>query len=195
MPNWCDNVATFEHDDPAQINRVAEAYNSGNMMEKFFPCPPALHDTTSGYLGHGTPEQAALEEQQKTNLAIYGYKDWYDWAIGEWGTKWDVGLDEYHDPVAPELPNTITLGFQSAWSPPCEFYDKMRDLGFRIKAHFFEPGVGFCGTYDDSKTAEYSIEVNNKRDLKKLEKKIPGELLDAFSIIENLSDYFEQEEA
>jgi hypothetical protein len=71
----------------------------------------------------------------------------------------------------------------------------MRDLGFRIKAHFFEPGVGFCGTYDDGKTTEYSIEANNKRDLKKLEKKLPAELNAAFSIIENLSDYFEQEEA
>lgn len=195
MPNWCDNVATFEHDDPAQITRVAEAYNSGNMMTRFFPCPPVLRDTVSGFLGKDTPEQTALEEQEKTNLAIHGYRNWYDWAIGEWGTKWDVGREEYHDKVEPELPNTLTLSFQSAWAPPLGFYNKMRDLGFRIKAHYFEPGVGFCGTYDNGDIKEYSIEVGNKKDLDKLEKKIPAELNDAFSIIENLSDYFEQEEA
>lgn len=195
MPNWCDNVATFEHDDPAMITRVAEAYNSGHLMESFFPCPPALRDTTSGFLGKNTPEQAALEEQEKNNLAIFGHKNWYDWCVAEWGTKWDVGWEELHDKVEPELPNTITLNFQSAWAPPCAFYDKMRDLGFRIRAHFFEPGMGFCGTYDDGDVKEYSVAVNSRKDLDKLEKKLPAELNDAFSIIENLSDYFEQEEA
>ena len=41
------------------------------------------------------------------------------------------------------------LSFDSAWSPPLEAYDTLRDMGFTIKAYYYEPGMGFAGIWED----------------------------------------------
>jgi hypothetical protein len=137
MPNWCDNVAVFQHDDSLQIEKLVDAYNSGKVMETFCPCPKELRETKSGFFGEGTPEQKALEKKEKRNEKKYGYKNWYDWCVGEWGTKWDIGKSEYKKPkrVSPEA-TKVVLNFDSAWSPPIEFYRKCNATsGLRSRRH------------------------------------------------------------
>jgi len=38
----------------------------------------------------------------------------YDWCVNNWGTKWDI-FDVYHASLDGD---TLTVGFNTAWSPP-----------------------------------------------------------------------------
>lgn len=39
MPNWCYNVATFGHEDQAELVRLAQAFVDKNPMQTFMPPP------------------------------------------------------------------------------------------------------------------------------------------------------------
>lgn len=144
MPNYCSNVVFIKHSDTAAILRVSDAFASGNLMTSFFPCPEELTDTTSGFFGD-TAQQDALVQKQADNQNKYGYPTWYEWMLAEMGTKWDVGEEGFDCGYKPG-DTEITLTFDSAWSPPSEFYAKMTDeLGYDVKAYYYEPGMAFCG--------------------------------------------------
>lgn len=140
MPNWCNNGITIRHSDPAMIDRVIKG-QEGLLME-FLPTPQELQDTVSGSFGDNE-QQKKLEEQQQSNLEKYGFKDWYDWNIANWGTKWDFSLENVERPD----PNTVTAAFDSAWAPPIDAYNKLLELGFEIEAMYYEPGMCFAGKW------------------------------------------------
>ena len=94
MPNWCYNTATFSHEDPAMIERLAKAADNDKVLQEFIPCPQELLETTAGRLIGNA--QVYLEEKEKSNLDKYGYKCWYDWCVANWGTKWDFGFSDAH---------------------------------------------------------------------------------------------------
>ena len=190
MPNWCENTVTFRHADPAQIKKVVAGYNAGKLMGKFFPCPRALTSTTSGFLGE-TLEQIKLEEKQARNLKKYGYENWYDWQVAEWGTKWDVGAPEGHKEKIKAGATEVKLRFDSAWSPPIQFYEKMHyDRNFDVEAMFFEPGVGFIGSWkngtDDTHMLEEFSGATRAETLTNMTAKLPAELLETFGVVDFL---------
>lgn len=121
MPNWCHNTIDIygEHaelkrfHDACQIKdkETGEAFVSFNHL---FPCPEELSNTTSGWFGE-KEKQIELEAKQESNLKKYGYKDWYDWANNEWGTKWgarDIWLEELSQDKT-----VLTGTYDTAWSP------------------------------------------------------------------------------
>lgn len=69
---------------------------------------------------------------------------WYGWAVSNWGTKWDVSGD-----IMNQDPNEIDLMFDSAWSPPVAAYEYFREMGFRVRGSYHEPGMGFAGVWED----------------------------------------------
>ena len=182
MPNWCKNSVTFSHPNTTQIARVVAAFNQEKLMSEFFPCPEDLN-ITSGYLGAGTPEQAELEALQAANLAKYGFKDWYDWKISNWGTKWDCG--EKDGAEYTDGDTSVTLNFGTAWSPPIEFYEQMQDAGFEVDALYYEPGVSFCGRYSEDGDAYYNITGDSDW----VDDNIPPVINRAFAIAENMSEW------
>jgi len=78
-------------------------------------------------------------------------KDWYEWNIANWGTKWDIGSDngEVHGLNPTIVDNEATMSFDSAWSPPIGLYKELVLRGFRVVASYFEPGMGYCGVWTD----------------------------------------------
>jgi hypothetical protein len=78
----------------------------------------------------------------KYNLETYGAKNWYDWCIKNWGTKWDI--EGSGNRVGEE---SLSYNFSSAWSPPVEAFVKISesfpDLTFVIQ--YFESGACFSG--------------------------------------------------
>jgi hypothetical protein len=157
MPNWCANslklVATTAESEKKLaeiVQELARAKTAGESAEIFKlikPIPEALM-ITSGWLGKGTPEQAALELAQAANLKTYGYADWYSFCTGEWGTKWDAKTSDEDVPFIL-ADNQVTIFFDTAWAPPMQIYYALEDMGFKVEATYIEQGVGYVGFYTD----------------------------------------------
>jgi hypothetical protein len=188
MPNWCNNTLVIKHQDPAMITRAMKAFADSKFLNEFVPIPESLQIVSGRCGADDNPEQIALEAAQKSNIEQHGYKDWYDFSVNEWGTKWDVGDS---DGINDIQPNELTVFFESAWAPPLAAYDKMTALGFEIEAMYDESGMGFCGRWTNEGGDDY-YEYSGMTS-ETVEKELPKELNEAFGIAENIS-YYEQEE-
>lgn len=184
MPNWCYNGVTLRHEDPAMIDRVIKG-KEGLLME-FLPTPKPLLETVAGFVGED--REAEHEAQKARNLKEYGAKDWYDWNIQNWGTKWDFALEN----LERQDPNTVTAAFDSAWSPPIGAYAKLEALGFEVEAKYYEPGMAYCGSYDSELGDIYHEIGGMKAD--EVREMIGEDLDDYFGISEEIAQYEEEEE-
>ena len=183
MPNWCNNTLELQHEDPAMIERAKTAFAEGKFLAEFCPVPESLH-IVAGSVGD-PDEQKKLEEDTARNLAVHGYGNWYDYCVNEWGTKWDVGGDDYNEPQQ-DSPNKITMSFDSAWAPPVAAMDKFMDLGFSVRLYYYEPGMCFAGIYDENGDDFYDL--SNMTSVQVAED-IPEVLDEMFGISECMAEY------
>ena len=185
MPNWCNNTLELQHDNPEMIERAANAMKAGKFFSEFAPCPQDLIDTESGFHGKDTPEQAELERKQKENISRHGFSDWYSWSNANWGTKWEAcePFLSGHDK------NFMSASFDTAWSPPLAFYEKLKDLGFTVKGYYYEGGCAYCGLWDDGDDQYYDIQGNAEWVMEN----IPSEIDLEFCISEGMAEWEEQE--
>jgi hypothetical protein len=188
MPNWCNNTLELQHEDPAMIERAKKAFADGRLLDEFVPVPKSLH-IVSGRVGDDTdPKQIELEAQEKANLEAHGYSTWYDYCVNEWGTKWDVGGNDYNEPHQ-DGPNKITMAFDSAWAPPTAAMDKMMDLGFSVRLYYYEPGMCFAGIYDENGDDYYDL---SNMDSNAVAEELPTVLDEMFCISECMAEYEEE---
>jgi len=103
----------------------------------------------SKYEGFFSGEQAITQEQYDERIKKYGFSNWYDWAVQNWGTKWgtyDVGKWKNGK-------KSIEISFNSAWSPPLPVIktlsDKFPSAVFTLE--YADEGGGFLGstTFED----------------------------------------------
>ena len=181
MPNWCNNSVEIYHADPAMIERVRKGFNDGGLFSELIPCPKELTDTVSGSMGED--KRAEHEAQQAANVEKYGYPNWYDFCVNEWGTKWDVGADGN---PAQDIPGGLMLGFDSAWSPPIGAYEKLTEQGFRIRAMYYEPGMAFAGVWEEGHDDYYDY---GGLDSAGIADTLPVELDEAFGISESAAEW------
>ena len=165
MPNWCDNTLNLTHEDPSQIDRAIEAFKQGKLCEEFHPVPPELLEDH----GIGT--------------------GWYSWRVNNWGTKWDVG-GETAGHVERLDDNNVYFAFESAWSPPIQFYQFLEEeLGFVVNAMYYEPGMGFAGRFYDGE--DQFVQWTSLEEAREL---LDDDLNEAFGIIENMEQWEEENE-
>ena len=93
----------------------------------------------------GWSEKFITESQSEILKKTYGADNWFDWRVTNWGTKWDIGGDsiDFYD----EDDDRIELHFDTAWSPPDEIYQALRDKYEDIEITWFyrEDGMQFAG--------------------------------------------------
>ena len=191
MPNWCSNTLTISHKDKMMMKRVVRGYNRNGLLREFIPIPKELTDTVSGNVGSKESyEQRLLEEKQKLNREFFGYTDWYDFCVAEWGTKWDIGHgDGYEKLTLKDIKNnTIKIGFDSAWSPPTEAYAKLCEMGFEIRAMYYEGGCCFCGIWEDGRDECYDIKGKSSW----VKENIPSDIDEEFAISMNMAEWEEE---
>ena len=153
------NKLTVSHANPDMVDRFENAYNLGKTCNEFLPLPEG--------------------------------EDWYSWQINNWGTKWDIGADigtekeERYGLKATRVDNEVCCSFDSAWSPPLGLYEKLVELGYDVKATYWEPGMAFCGIWDngDDNYIEYSSSDNP-------EETIPVALWNDY----NMEEFFQDDE-
>ena len=131
MPNWCNN--NIEITGPVEKIQAMwnEARECEGLLNAMVPMPERLKDTVKGSNGDAD--------------------NWYDWAVSNWGTKWDVSLEgiEYTD--NEDGTASISGYFDSAWAPPIEAYNAFLEANedCSITASYYEMGMDFAGLYND----------------------------------------------
>ena len=73
--------------------------------------------------------------------------DWYDWNVTHWGTKWDAWFPNVEDYSRDDC--SLSLNFDTAWSPPIALYEYLTENGWKIEAYYHEPGMCFCGKFEN----------------------------------------------
>ena len=180
MPNWCNNSVEIYHTDPAMIERVREAFNKGALLNEFIPVPADLQIVAGSV---PVAEEAEHKAKEEANRETHGYTNWYDFCVNEWGTKWDVGADGN---LAQDIPGGLMLGFESAWSPPIQAYEKLFYMGFKIRAMYYEGGMAFAGIYEDGCDEYYEYGGMNSA---QIAEELPPELDEAFGISESVAEW------
>ena len=185
MPNWCNNTAVFRHADLAQAEKLLAALENKALFSHFLPCPQELLDATSPIRD---------QEQAKALQEKYGFTDWYSWALANWGTKWDT--EAYDIPEIEEEVDddgnklfVVTVSFDTAWSPPTQFFEHMSTEGWNITGYYIEWGMNFCGIWDDG--IDETFDIPQTAD--DVYDELPQELDEMFAIADMLSEREELE--
>lgn len=191
MPNWCNNTVEISHPDKAKMYALVEAINAGKFCNFAIPTPEELNIVAGSVGAKGSPEQNELEAKEAENVEKYGYANWYDYQVAMWGTKWDVDpydtveYDDAHDG------NKITFGFDSAWAPPVGVYAALVEQGYSVRAYYYEPGMCFCGKWEDGDDDYYEIGDMKSEEVRET---IPEDLDDCMGISETMAEYEDMEE-
>jgi hypothetical protein len=126
MPNWCYNNLTITG-DKKNLDRIKFHLED---IEKKDNVSPGIF-------------MALVGRDQSIELNEYEHGGWYQANIDYWGCKWDVSYNEsgldYSD-------DSITMSFNSAYSPPIPFIQHLGRL-FSVKCELYyeEPSCDFCG--------------------------------------------------
>lgn len=135
MPNYCHNTLSFHGDDKTISELRSRIITSKNLLtfERILPTPNEIVDGSNSM-----EELNRLEEK-------YGYNNWYDWRIHNWGTKWDATNSE----IILEDQNNLKICFDTAWSPPMTwlFYVIKLYPKLDVTIKFIDPLGGLIGIY------------------------------------------------
>ena len=183
MPNWCSNHITVRSTKQAEIKRLADAFNNGEFCGTVVPMPQELN-ITSGFLGNGV-EQEELEARSAANLEKYGYANWYDFNVANWGTKWEIGGNGETAEIEDDG-LSFSAPFESAWSPPIGVCEALVEQGFEVTLYYYESGVGFVGKWEDGEDDCYDYSGLNSETVRGA---IGDELDDMFGISESMAEY------
>lgn len=183
MPNWCNNTITIKGSTETIKTLWEEANQEGNgLLNAMVPMPKELRETVKG-----TGDELQTETYD-------GFTNWYDWAVANWGTKWDVSLEGLEFTDNGDGTASITGYFDSAWAPPIDAYSTFcEDMdGVYLEAYYEECGMCFVGCWDSEGSDDHyeydDFTSDNIRD------NIPEYLVDHFALDERL-DMDEQMEA
>jgi hypothetical protein len=130
MPNWTSNHISIEG-EAADIRAFLEAVKWEDKIFDFnrlIPMPELLKCTVSGFMtidgkkveswiedkdSEGKPVPRCFTPEEQRELEHIGYSNWYDWAVANWGTKWNACRVEIHDASQHRY---AEVSFDTAWS-------------------------------------------------------------------------------
>lgn len=159
MPNHCTNLLSCT--SGKTIGSIIKPYltDKGDNIDfnKILPMPEGIlktcHESTIEEITKQlTPEETEARQKehdllQEQNIKDYGHKNWYDWSLANWDTKWnayncwtleDTGINEVEDFEA--------FGFQTAWSPPINVIRELSKLtGETLRMSYYDEGWMFGG--------------------------------------------------
>jgi len=120
------------------MNHLTENNNGDSYFDlnTFVPMPEELATTKSPVDNPNSDANRALRK-------VYGYDNWYDWKINNWGTKWNT-YDNYIDH------DNNAISFQTAWNVPYKVFEVMAEMYPELHFHMeiVEEGGYFAGTVD-----------------------------------------------
>jgi len=111
MPNYTYNEVTITAKSKKDLDIFIKQVKGNDNDFDFEKIEPMPKDIFRGNLG--------INEKEK-----YGKKNWYDWSLANWGTKWnscDTSFERVSDTTAFYM-------FITAWSPPTGIYESIGNI-------------------------------------------------------------------
>ena len=189
MPNWCDNKMQITGPNKIidKIEKIVkEEDNQPGLLNYFHPMPEELRNTT------------ADGSENKELIKKYGHSSWYDWAVNNWGTKWDIsefyGVDRQYHQEQNEGESTITFAFNSAWAPPINALAHWLEQNEECQAtlSYYEGGCDFMGIWDNFE--DNCLSPSDYKSNDPFWKSGVGKQLDEdFNLVESLSHWEEEQ--
>ena len=172
MPNHCQNRVTFYSDDTTAILKLHKIFLSGiendddsetrqTVFGHFIPEPdwskiPLTENTQKEYSFSNPRGEIGecpkfIEDKEKPFRSGLRFEStdimddrWYNWRCHNWGTKWDAYSMEIDD---SDMPHGFEVQFETAWSPPEEVCNAIRDQYDDLSISWFydEPGCELAG--------------------------------------------------
>ncbi|MFZ2992646.1 MAG: hypothetical protein WA061_02915 [Microgenomates group bacterium] len=136
------NITSGSTVDRAMILLGENERELSNMMTYPWAIEQGL-DTEEKMLAH-LEKEVSQEDLEMGRIAIsniekYGFQDWYEWSVKNWGTKWPA--------TSQEMMGDSSISFSTAWSPATPVLQKLSELfpDVEIRLEYFEQGMGFSG--------------------------------------------------
>lgn len=129
MPNWCSNTVKIKG-TRTNISKLRTAMEKEKRFLDFFKPQPR------GLVDRPVPEGQTMP-------------DWWNWRVNNWGTKWEIALDDESTQIFWDDSGTgVEVCFDSAWAPPLDaFAYAMEEFDFEIELLYYEPGMCFAGKF------------------------------------------------
>ena len=141
MPNWTGNYLTLSTNNPKQFTKLIQGIVGDSEQpldfNRIIPMPKELEDSES-------PNKKNPDELKQK----YGFTDWYEWRVFNWGTKWNARDVE----LTLESPTCVSFRFSTAWSPPIPVIEKLTELyPFANITYQYDTEDGYIGElgYED----------------------------------------------
>lgn len=144
MPNWCMNELMVTGKGLKAFMKKAEGKEESTALslESFFPMPKELRRYLSPPRRQGRESEKQFQRRLERLTEKYGAEDWYDWAIKNWGVKWDLQAT-----ILFQDETTAVYEFDSPWGPPLTAIERLSKLypDLKFELFYFEPGMCFGG--------------------------------------------------
>jgi hypothetical protein len=104
------------------------------------------------------PCSNGTEESSNALIQQYGFDNWYDWRIANWGTKWDCDSTDMGFQTDNET--YFWVEFDSAWSPPIAWLAKVAKMfqTLHFKLTYMEIGMWYAGVaYTNGNDGEIEV--------------------------------------
>ena len=165
MPNHCYNRVSFYSEDTTAILKLYNIFESGtnpkNDLTVFGQIIPEP-DWANTPLAEGDIKEHNFSNPRGEVGELPVYKDkgfgkglyfpstdvnddrWYSWRVHNWGTKWDCYDLSIED---DEMPNGFQAQFNTAWSPPEDIANAIKEQFDDLSVSWFydEPGMEVAG--------------------------------------------------
>jgi hypothetical protein len=160
MPNHCTNLLSCT--SGKTIGSIIKPYltDDGKNLDfdKIIPIPDGIiktfqDSTIEEITKERTPEEIEARQKEhdalcEQNLKDYGHKNWYDWCVANWDTKWNAYSCYTLEDDSLKLEEIHDLGFQTAWSPPINVIRELSKLtGESLRMSYYDEGWMFGGEY------------------------------------------------
>lgn len=177
MPNWVFNTLVVSG-DKVSLDKFREQLNQPytkhfpdhkwNEETKAWEYTPAIQTYSNpvfafwnvvkptdleAYYGEETAKDVDLDNfVESFNRAVEKGTSWYYWNLRNWGTKWDVGVQDGEQYSSTYLEETddgsLLYKFETAWSPVLEVIDKLVQMYPNLQFDYgYEEEQGWGGEH------------------------------------------------
>jgi len=182
MPNWCANHISVRGRNPESVEKLAAAFDRGEFCQAVIPVPEDL--LRDGASTSGGPNAEQYDQIRAENLEKFGYSNWYDFCVNNWGCKWDISIAEECDRSEDGM--SFSGSFDSAWAPPTGIVQRLTEQGYDVTLYYYEPGMCYVGKYEDGVDDYYEYSSETADTVRSV---IGDELDDFFGISEQMAEY------